>query len=172
MHFKNCNQESFFQGPLKYRVSQQVLSEFKTIENPDHKKLDKIRKNRIGVQSLMAKQTLEIRVERKRNLKLGELGEASFRTYKLDELCEVSFGMLKLGELGEVSFRIYKLGELGEVSFGMLELGELGKLGEVSFGKYKLGELDKVSIGILNTTEVVTKMNGFLLPQMWIFLPP
>ena len=38
-----------------------------------------------------AKQTLEIRVERKRNLKLGELGE-------------VSFGLLKLGELGEVSF--------------------------------------------------------------------
>ena len=34
---------------------------------------------------------------------------------------------LKLGELGEVSFRIYKLGELGEVSFGMLKLGELGK---------------------------------------------
>ena len=45
-----------------------------------------------------AKQTLEIRVERKRNLKLGELGE-------------VSFEMLKLGELGEVSFGIYKLGE-------------------------------------------------------------
>ena len=38
-----------------------------------------------------AKQTLEIRVERKRNLKLGELGGMSFR-------------MLKLGELGEVSF--------------------------------------------------------------------
>ena len=47
-----------------------------------------------------AKQTLEIRVERKRNLKLGELGEVSFRIYKL-------------GELGEVSCRIYKLGELG-----------------------------------------------------------
>ena len=46
-----------------------------------------------------AKLTLEIRVERKRNLKLGELGEGSF-------------GMLKLDELGEVSFRIYKLGEL------------------------------------------------------------
>ena len=43
-----------------------------------------------------AKQTLEIRVERKRNLKLGELGE-------------VSFEMLKLGELGEVSFGIYQL---------------------------------------------------------------
>ena len=39
--------------------------------------------------------------------------------------------MLKLGELGEVSFRIYKLGELGEM-----------------------------------------KMNGFLPPQMWTFLPP
>ena len=36
-----------------------------------------------------AKQTLEIRVERKRNLKLGDLGEVSFR-------------MLKLGELGEL----------------------------------------------------------------------
>ena len=45
-----------------------------------------------------AKQTLEIRVERKRNVKVDELGE-------------VSFGMLKLGELGEVSFGIYKLGE-------------------------------------------------------------
>ena len=45
-----------------------------------------------------AKQTLEIRVERKRNLKLGELGE-------------VSFEMLKLGEFGKVSFGIYKLGE-------------------------------------------------------------
>ena len=74
-----------------------------------------------------------------------------------------------MGELGEVSLGIYKLGELGEVSFGMLKLGELG---EVTFGKYKLGELDKVSFGILNSTVVVTKMNGFLLPQMWIFLPP
>ena len=45
-----------------------------------------------------AKQTLEIRVERKRNLKLRKLGE-------------VSFEMLKLGELGEVSFGIFKLGE-------------------------------------------------------------
>ena len=61
-----------------------------------------------------AKQTLEIRVERKRNLKLGEFGEVSFRIYKLGELDEVSFGMLKLGELGEVSFRKYKLGELGK----------------------------------------------------------
>ena len=38
-------------------------------------------------------------MERRRNLKLGELGG-------------VSFGMLKLGELGEVSLRIYKLCEL------------------------------------------------------------
>ena len=53
-----------------------------------------------------AKQTLEIRVERKRNLKLGELGEVSFRIYKLGELGEVSFGMLKLGELGEVRWKI------------------------------------------------------------------
>ena len=45
-------------------------------------------------------------------LKLGELGEVSFRLYKFCVLCEVSFGMLKLGELGEVSFRIYKLCEL------------------------------------------------------------
>ena len=89
-----------------------------------------------------AKQTLEIRVERKRNLKLGELGEVSFR-------------MLKMGEVGEMSFRMLKLGELGEVSFG----------------KYKLGELDKVSFGILNTT-VVTKMNIFLPPQIWNFLLP
>ena len=37
-------------------------------------------------------------MERKRNLKLDELGE-------------VSFEMLKLGELGEVNFGIYKLGE-------------------------------------------------------------
>mgnify|MGYP006975842136 FL=1 len=37
-------------------------------------------------------------MERKRNLKLDEVGE-------------VSFGLLKLGELGEVSFVIYKLGE-------------------------------------------------------------
>ena len=59
-----------------------------------------------------AKRTLEIRVERKRNLKLGELGEVSFGIYKLGQLGEVSFGMLKLGELGEVSFRIYKLCEL------------------------------------------------------------
>ena len=57
-----------------------------------------------------------------------------------------------MAELGEVSFRIYKLGEIGEVSFGMLKLGELG---EVSLGKYKLGELDKVSFGILKTTVVV-----------------
>ena len=62
-----------------------------------------------------AKQTLEIRVEQKRNLKLGELGE-------------VSFGTLKLGELGEMSFGINKLGGVGEVSFGMLKLGELGEL--------------------------------------------
>ena len=41
-------------------------------------------------------------------LKLGELGEVSFRIYKLYGLGEVSFGMMKLGELGEVSFRIYK----------------------------------------------------------------
>ena len=107
MHFKNCNQESFFQGPLKYRVSQQVLSEFKTT-----KKWKKWKKSywcpKFGGD---AKQTLEIRVERKRNLKLGELGEVSFIIYKLGELGEVSFGMLKLGELAEVSFRIYKLGE-------------------------------------------------------------
>ena len=43
-----------------------------------------------------AEQTLEIRVERKRNLKLGELGEVRLRKYKLGELGEVSFGMLKL----------------------------------------------------------------------------
>ena len=49
-----------------------------------------------------AKQTLEIRVERKRNLKLGELGEVSFRIYRLGELGEASFGMLKLGKLGEL----------------------------------------------------------------------
>ncbi len=49
-----------------------------------------------------AKQTLEIRVERKRNWKLGELGEMSFRMLKLCELDEVSFGMLKLGELCEL----------------------------------------------------------------------
>ena len=30
--------------------------------------------------------------------------------------------MLKLGELGEVSFRIYKSGELGDVSFGIYKL--------------------------------------------------
>ena len=41
--------------------------------------------------------------ERKRNLKLGELGEVSFRIYELGELGEVRFGMLKLGQLGEVS---------------------------------------------------------------------
>ena len=40
-------------------------------------------------------------MERKRNLKLGEL-------------VEFSFGMLKLGELSEVSFGIKKLGELGK----------------------------------------------------------
>ena len=60
-------------------------------------------------------------MERKRNLKLGELGEASFRIYKLGDLGEVSFEMLKLGELGEMSFAKDKLGELGnKVSFGML----------------------------------------------------
>ena len=47
-----------------------------------------------------AKQTLEIRVERKRNCKLGELGEVSVRILKLGELGEMSFGMLNLGELG------------------------------------------------------------------------
>ena len=47
---------------------------------------------------------LEIRVERNRNLKLGELGEVSFGIYKLGQLGELSFGMLKLGELGDVSF--------------------------------------------------------------------
>ena len=35
-----------------------------------------------------AKQTLEIRVERKRNLKLGELVEVGFRVYKFGELGE------------------------------------------------------------------------------------
>ena len=40
-----------------------------------------------------AKQTLEIRVERKRNLKLGELGEVSFGIYKLGQLGELSFEM-------------------------------------------------------------------------------
>ena len=35
----------------------------------------------------------KIRVERKRNLKLGELGEVSFRIYRLGELGEASFGM-------------------------------------------------------------------------------
>ena len=40
-------------------------------------------------------------MERKRNLKLGELGEVNFRIYKLGELGEVSFVMLKLDELGE-----------------------------------------------------------------------
>ena len=49
-----------------------------------------------------AKLTLEIRVERKRNLKLGELGEVSFRIYRLGELGDASFGMLKLGKLGEL----------------------------------------------------------------------
>ena len=72
-----------------------------------------------------AKQTLEIRVERKRNLKLGELGE-------------VSFGIFRLGQLGELSFEMLKLGQLGDVSYGMMKLGELG---EVSFGIYKLGQL-------------------------------
>ena len=41
---------------------------------------------------------MEIRVERKRNLKLGELGDVSFRMYELGELGEVSFRMLKLDE--------------------------------------------------------------------------
>ena len=43
-----------------------------------------------------AKKTLGIRVERKWNLKLGEV---SLRIYKFGELGEMSFGMLKLGEL-------------------------------------------------------------------------
>ena len=38
-------------------------------------------------------------MERKRNLKLDELGKVSYRIYKVGELGEVSFGMLKLGEL-------------------------------------------------------------------------
>ena len=38
-----------------------------------------------------------------------------------------------MGELGEVSFRIYKLGELGEMSFGMLKLGELGEVENTSW---------------------------------------
>ena len=42
--------------------------------------------------------------------------------------------MLKLGELGEVTFRIYKLGELGEMSFGMLKLGELGEIWNIQIG--------------------------------------
>ena len=36
-------------------------------------------------------------MERKRNLKLGELGEVSFGIYKFGELGELSFGMLKMG---------------------------------------------------------------------------
>ena len=40
---------------------------------------------------------------------MGELGEARFGIYKLDELGVLSYGMFKLGEL---SFRILKLGEL------------------------------------------------------------
>ena len=42
-----------------------------------------------------AKQTLEIRVERKRNLKVGEVGDESIIIYKLAELGEVSFGTYK-----------------------------------------------------------------------------
>ena len=41
-------------------------------------------------------------MERKRNLKLDELGEVSFGMLKLGELGEASFGMLKLGKLGEL----------------------------------------------------------------------
>ena len=41
-------------------------------------------------------------MERKRNLKLGELGEVSFRIYKLGELGEASIGIFKLGKLGEL----------------------------------------------------------------------
>ena len=59
----------------------------------------KEKKNRIGVQSLMVMPSKLWRFER--NLKLGELGEVSFRIYKLDELGEVSVGMLKLGKLVE-----------------------------------------------------------------------
>ena len=52
-----------------------------------------------------AKQALEIRVERKRNLKLGELGEVSFEMLKLDELGElwnIQVGRVKLGELWNI----------------------------------------------------------------------
>ena len=63
-------------------------------------------------------------------LKLGELGDLSFRIYKLDEL-------------GEVSFEIYKLVELGEVSFGMLNLGELsGSWKSPIFVPLKLQEIE------------------------------
>ena len=41
---------------------------------------------------------------------------------------------LKLVELGKVSFIIFKLGELGEVSFGKLKLGELGELWKIQVG--------------------------------------
>ena len=41
------------------------------------------------------------------------------KVYFLSKIQEEWKGNLKLGMLGEVSFRIYKLGELGEVSFGM-----------------------------------------------------
>ena len=41
---------------------------------------------------------------------------------------------LKLGELGEVSFRIYKFGELGEVIFVMLNSGELDELRNMQVG--------------------------------------
>ena len=48
-----------------------------------------------------AKQTLEIRVQRKRNLKLRELGEVNFIIFQLGELGEVSFRKCKLGDLGK-----------------------------------------------------------------------
>ena len=64
-------------------------------------------------------------------LKLGELGEVSFRMYNLGALDKWALECWSW-----VSFRIYKLGELGEVSSGILKLGELD---EVIFRIKKVG---------------------------------
>ena len=59
-------------------------------------------------------------------LALGELGEASFGTYKLGKLA--IFRKLEMCVLGEVNFRMFELGDLGELISRMLKLGKLSSV--------------------------------------------
>ena len=111
---------------------------------------------------------------------MAELGEASFRTYKLGNLGEVIFRQLDSGNLGEMKWahRMLKLSVLGEVNFRMFELGDFGesifrmlKLGKLSSVKWTLEYLSwvKMSFGMLELNEVgeASSNNGEVEPSCW-----